>query len=198
MIFSNLKLLKFVYRGLLTGMPLLTYNPYNKNPFHAPMTVEKGSTYLNFKLDSKQTDYLTNYIHQYNNSLDIVPIKIKENENENYYLSINIYNCSSPIFNSNESITRCEINTYVKDQNNNLGTLIIDYLCNDLSMDPVNIFKKKSLTQFYKHDMYYIINCNSTKDNINLKINFTDFRDTIFNISDALIFYTDIIYYKNV
>ena len=70
MIFSNLKLLKFVYRGLLTGMPLLTYNPYNKNPFHAPMTVEKGSTYLNFKLDSKQTDYLTNYIHQYNNSLD--------------------------------------------------------------------------------------------------------------------------------
>ena len=42
-----------------------------------------------------------------------------------------------------KEITRCELNTYVKDHNGNYGTLIIDYLSNELSMDPLNIFKSK-------------------------------------------------------
>ena len=40
-------------------------------------------------------------------------------------------------------MTRFEINTYVKNQYNETGTLILDYLCNELSMDPVNLLKQK-------------------------------------------------------
>lgn len=194
----NSGLLKFIYRGILTGMPMLTYNPVNKNSLHIPMTVNPYSTYLNFKLDDKQTDYLNNYIKDYSDDLEIVPIQITPYEEKSNYLSVNIYNCSSPVFlNDNKNITRCEINTYVKDKDNNIGTLIIDYLSNELSMDPVNIFKKKDDISFDRHFIYNIINCVSKDENIELLINYTLFRESNFDISSSLIEYTDNIYYKN-
>ena len=196
MILSN-RLLKFVYRGILTGMPITTYNPYNKNIFHAPMKVLPQSTYLNFKLDSEQSTYLSNYIHQYNSSLDIVPISLFENDEPSNYLSVNIYNCSSPVLSEDSDITRCEVNTYVKDQNNNLGTLIIDYVSNSLSMDPVNVFKSYQKTEFYNDNIYSIINCFSKIDNLELKLNYTKFRSSNIDLSDTLIDYTDNIFYKN-
>ena len=197
MIPSNIKLLKFVYRALLTGLPMVTYNPISKFNFHAPLLVEPYSTYLNFKLDDNQSNYISNYISKFNSNLEMVPISILPEETPNNYLSVNIYNCSSPSFMSDKKITRCEINTYVKDDNDNYGTLIIDYLCNDLSMDPVNIFKVPSYTSYKIKDIYNCIDCFSKNDNINLKLNYTQFEDISFDISDSLIKYTDNVYYKN-
>lgn len=49
-----------------------------------------------------------------------------QDKTKDYYLSLNIYNCSSPIFNTitQEQVTRCEINTYVTDSNKNIGTML--------------------------------------------------------------------------
>lgn len=194
----KLNVLKFIYRGILTGMPLLTYNPITKNIFNVPLTVLPYSTYLNFKLDNNQTNYLNNYIQKYTNDLEIVPINLYPGDKKSNYLSLNIYNCSSPVFiNDNKETTRFEINTYVRDKSGNLGTLILDYLSNDLSMDPVNIFKLKDDIKYIKDDLINVIDCSSKKENIDLKINFTSFYDNEIKISDKLIEYTDRIYYKN-
>ena len=156
----RLNLLKFVYRGILTGMPLLTYNPITKNTLNIPLEVKPFSTYLNFKLNDFQSEYLNNYINKFTDNLELIPINILPNEEKSNYLSVNIYNCSSPAFiNEEKEVTRCELNTYVKDKNGNYGTLIIDYLSNELSMDPLNIFKLKERTEFYDNDIYKIINC---------------------------------------
>ena len=98
---------------------------------------------------------------------------------------------------SDKEISRCEINTYVKNKKGDYGTLIIDYLCNDLSMDPVNIFKVPSNIDFKINDIYNCINCNSKLDKVNLKLNYTQFQDIEFEINDDLIRYTDNVYYKN-
>ena len=148
-------LLKIIYKGILSGMPLLCYKPINQNTLNIPLEVSPFSTYLNFKLDDYQTSYLNNYIHKYNKDLEIVPIKMYDDEDQKYnYLSVNIYNCTSPVFlNQEKEITRCEINTYVKDNMGNYGTLIIDYLSNEISMDPINIFKFKENVNFYDNDI---------------------------------------------
>ena len=194
----RLNILKFIYRGILTGMPLITYNPITKNTLNLPMTVLPYSTYINFKLDKNQTSYLNNYIKGYSSDIEIVPINLDSNGENGNYLSLNIYNCSSPAFmNDDKETTRFEINTYVKDKNGNLGTLIIDYLSNDLSMDPVNIFKLKDDVIYKQDDLMRIIDCKSLKERIDLKINFTTLYDKNYNMSDKLIEYTDKIYYKN-
>lgn len=194
----RLNLLKFVYRGLLTGMPILTYNPITKNTLNMPLTVKPYSTYLNFKLNYYQSQYLNNYISEYTNSLELVPINIFPSDEKSNYLSLNIYNCTSPVFmNEKKEITRCELNTYVKDKDGNYGTLIIDYLSNELSMDPVNIFKRKEITRFYDYKIYKNINCQSLGEQINLKLNYTTIYDYNQEISDELIKYTDNIFYKN-
>ena len=73
----NMKLsfLKFVYNSLLTGMPLLTYNPFNQNTFHAPMTVRPFSTYINFRLSDEQVHFFNHYIQKYYN-LYLYSVKI--------------------------------------------------------------------------------------------------------------------------
>jgi hypothetical protein len=137
-----LDFVKFVYRGILTGMPILTYNSITKNTFNVPMTVNPISTYVNFKLDPIMVDVINKDIQKTSN-LSLVPIKLFPDSKEEYILSVNYYNCSSPVFlNSEKEIARCEFNTYVKDGENE-GTLILDYISNDLSMDPVNIIKRK-------------------------------------------------------
>ena len=194
----KLNLLKFVYRGILTGMPLLTYNPITKNTINVPLQVKPYSTYINFKLDNEAISNLKSYINEYDKELELVPIKLIDNENLDYYLSINIYNCSSPAFlNDNKEVTRCEINTYVKDKNDNYGTLIIDYLSNELSMDPVNIFKNKEKVYFNNNDLYKVIDCQSENDKVLLKLNYTILYEYDININDDLIKYTDNVYYKN-
>lgn len=194
----KLNVLKFIYRGILTGMPLLTYNPINRNIFNVPLTILPYSTYLNFRLDDNQTRYLNDYINKFSDELEIVPINLYPNEENYNYLSLNIYNCTSPVFvNNNKETTRFEINTYVRDKKGKLGTLILDYLSNDLSMDPVNIFKLRDNVNFRTNNIFNTIDCSSKKEGIDLKINYTTFYDKKIYISDELIEYTDKIYYKN-
>lgn len=227
---TNSRLLKTVYTGLLAGMPSFTFNPINRVNLLAPLTVEKYSTYLNFKLDDKQVKYLNNYISEYNNNpdkvnnqqkldnqdtLQLIPLKMGVFQQPAYYISINIYNCTSPIFMTNKPIVRCEINTYVKNQRGERGTMIIDYLSNSISMDPINIFKnpdniifdksknkksrnKKSRNKKSQNNLETIsIECYSKREKIDLQACFDIDNYKILKIGNKLIDYTDKIYYKN-
>ena len=128
----------------------------------------------------------------------IVPIELYPDTPEEYMLSVNIYNCTSPLFlNDEKEVTRCEINTYVKDNNNNYGTLIVDYLSNEISMDPVNVIKFKDNIKFQNVDIYKVINCKSIMESIDLKLNFTTIYDFDNKISNKLVRYTDRVFYKN-
>ena len=114
-------------------------------------------------------------------------------EKLDYYISLNIYNCSSPVFLNKDQITRFEINTYVKN-NEKKGTLIVDYMSNGLSMDPVNIFKSKDKlfydgTTIYGKNRYESIFINGT---INM-----DYTNNVFHVADDLSEYSDYIYYRN-
>ncbi len=195
----KISLLKFVYRGLLTGMPILTYNPITKNNFIAPVTINQYSTYLNYKLDEDQTSILTKYIQNFNKDLEIVPIKLYKNElKKSFYLSVNVYNCTSPIMGNKLEIGRCEINTYIYDKKNDqYATLILDYISNQISMDPVNIFKESEDMIFYLNNNTLFSKCISKKDTILLDYNFNINDEKKIELSDDLVSYTDKIYYKN-
>ena len=190
-----MRLLKFVYRGLMTGMPLLVYNPYSRVNFHSPFTISPGSLYINYKLDVEQVNQLNKYVKTKTNNFDLMPISMEKayDEKLDYYISLNIYNCSSPVFLNKDQITRFEINTYVQDDENK-GTLIVDYMSNGLSMDPVNIFKNKDIL-FYDGNTIYGKNRNESIF-INASINM-DYTNTIFHVSDDLSEYSDYIYYRN-
>jgi len=194
----KLPFLKFIHSGLLTGMPSLVYNPYTKLSLNVPLTIQPNSLYINFKLSEKESSYINEYIKR-QSSLELVPISLFPNEAPANYLSINIYNCTSPVFlNDNVKTTRCEINTYVKDCEGNHGTVILDYLSNGLSMDPVNIFKQKDKTnyvEFFKKNFF--INCQSSSENIFLNLHFSTINATEFELNQQLTKFSDYIYYKN-
>ena len=118
-------------------------------------------------------------------------------EKEEYILSVNVYNCTSPVFLNDKEITRFEINTYVRDEYNNNGTLILDYISNELSMDPLNIIKWKEDLVYNKYDIFNYIECNSKRDRVELNINFTAEYAKKIKIDEDLVKYTDRVYYKN-
>ena len=192
--------LKFIHSGLLTGMPPLLYNPFTKLSLNVPLTINPNSLYVNFKLSDKESTYINEYIKR-ESSLELVPISLFPDEKAANYLSVNIYNCTSPVFlNDNVKTTRCEINTYVKNNEGKYGTVILDYLSNALSMDPVNIFKQKDKTDYVKKDKNnFEINCQSSgKDkNIILNLQFSSVNATKFKLNEQLTKYSDYIYYKN-
>ena len=176
----------------MTGMPILTYNPVSNVNFHAPFSVCPNSLYINYKLNAYQKCYIENEIKSQYNDFNLVPIRIKEHEDPAYYLSLNIYNCTSPLFLNDDGMTRFEINTYVNNGKKN-GTIIIDYLSNVLSMDPVNIFKEGTTLIYNKN----IITGSDDKNiSINCSLNL-DIEDIAFNISPDLIYFSDNIFYKN-
>lgn len=194
----RLNLLKFVYRGLLTGMPMFTYNPITKHNFVAPVEIPPYSTYINFKLEPEQVSSLSNYVHEFNPELSIVPIKLlKDDENKDYYLSVNIYNCTTPIMSNNLNITRCELNTYIQNKQGEIGTLILDYTSNQISMDPVSIFKKPQKTEIILDNIYVRTQVYSQEDQINLNFTYDLIRDESLDLSDSLIEFTDKVFYKN-
>lgn len=194
----RLNLLKFVYRGLLTGMPMFTYNPITKHNFVAPVEIPPYSTYINFKLEPNQVSSLNEYIHEFNSELSIVPIKLfKNDEYEDYYLSVNIYNCTTPIMSNDLNITRCELNTYIQNKQGEIGTLILDYTSNQISMDPVSIFKKPQSTKIILNDIYITSEVNSEDDQIKLDLTYDLIRDQSLELSDSLIEFTDKVFYKN-
>jgi hypothetical protein len=205
----NFPILKLFYKAMLTGMPIAIFNPYTNNRLLAPCTIKSGSTYINYKLNEQQKNTMQDYI---GNNLKLIPTTLslnepyfKDNESEPYYLSINIYNCTSPLFKfvSNKEITRCEINTYVKDiTTNEYGTLIMDYTSNKGSIDPVTIYQSPNeinLQQHINEEYNTVITYGSTfGNNINLSFSYVKtFFDKLFNMNSNLIKFTDNIFYRN-
>lgn len=184
---------------MLTGMPLIMYNPYSNTPMLAPCTVKSGSTYINYKLTPEQHDNIQKYI---GHDLELIPSMMSTDENENerlaYYLSINIYNCSSPLFKlvSNEDVTRCEINTYIKNKKDQEGTLIIDYVSNKGSIDPVYIYQNSGDASFRKRIDTIVGKVNES--NIYLDFSYYETKfDKEFKVDKNLIELTDNIFYRN-
>ena len=140
---NNANFLKFFYNALLTGMPSLTYNPFNKNILHSPFNVNEYSTYINYRLNSIQLHKINEFLEKRNLDLKLAPSTLFKDNTKDYFLSINIYNCTSPVFDflTNEPATRCELNVYVKDKDENKGTLIMDYESSILYLDPDNLLK---------------------------------------------------------
>lgn len=175
----------------MTGMPLITYNPISSVHFHAPFTVNPESLYINYRLTQKQYDIVDGYIKDRNPYFSMEPIRIAEYDKPAYYLSLNIYNCSSPLFLNDAGMTRFEINTYVTDGISK-GTLIMDYMSNALSMDPVNIFKD-AVPIYYQNGSVV-----GNVDNIYLNGTISlATKDARFYVADDLSYYSDIIYYAN-
>ncbi len=195
----NKSFLKVFYTFLLSGLPQYVNNPINQNKMLAALNVLPDSTFLNYKLDEPKISYLTNYINEYNeneNEIEVVPIKLNQDENPSYYLTVNIYNCTSPVFNSDKYIVRCEINTYVK-CGDEYGTLILDYVSDALSIDPVNLVKFQiEDIEFKNSKSFNSINIDSKNDNIEMILSYEK-TNNLYKISKDLIEYTDLAYYKN-
>jgi hypothetical protein len=186
-----MKILKFVYKSFLTGMPFITYNPITNVPFHAPFNVMPESLYINYKLNNLQYETLNNYINKKNSDFTLLPIRISQHDTPSYYLSLNIYNCTSPIFMNDNGMTRFEINTYVTNKHQK-GTLIIDYLSNALSMDPVNIFKNSIPLEYSNGEIIGIDN----NILLNASLSLSD-KDSQFYIDKDLAKFSDVIFYTN-
>ena len=195
----NKNFLKFFYNALLTGMPSLINNPINKNTLHAPFVVNEGSTYINYKLNNLQINTINEFLKEKKNGLTMKKCKLYNDNNEDFFLSINIYNCSSPLFDflTNEPATRCEINIYVENKNGEKGTLIMDYESNLLSLDPENLFKKAGNINFIKNYEFIIGKVSSKNFLLDFKYNQYLNSDTKNTLGSELIQYTDKIYYNN-
>ena len=190
-----MKLLQFFYRGILTGMPSIVYNPITRTNIHVPFNVLPNSLYINYRLTPLQKTAVENYISEKNKKFHLEPIAMNPDKTDlDYYLSLNIYNCTSPVFLNDKETTRFEINTYVNDECKK-GTLIMDYLSNELSIDPIYIFKRLSSLSYTKDN----ITGKSLSQNIFLKTNIQmdPSEDPCFPINDDLIDYSDTIFYMN-
>ena len=178
----------------MAGMPSVIYNPVTRSNIHVPFKVLPESLYINYRLTPQQKTVVENYIADKNLKFNMEKISMEKNLKSGYYLSLNIYNCTSPVFLNDKVTTRFEINTYVNDECRK-GTLIIDYLSNELSMDPVNIFKRLSSLS-YSNDK---IVGKSKKQQIFLEtIVKTDYiNDKYMHIEDDLVDYSDNIFYMN-
>ena len=194
-------MLKTLYKTMTLTMPSMLYNPLTNNNLYIPIDIKPHSTYINFKLNNQQVTNLNSYIKEYNESLEIVPIQLYKDGLADYYLSINIYNSTSPVFMTEKNIIRCELNTYVMDSHGTKGTLILDYMTNGMSMDPIALFKKNEFLKkitFKKslNDTFNIL-CKSNLDNIYLNLDFN--RSDIYpkKLSYDLLEFTDNIFYKN-
>ncbi len=193
----NKPFLQFIYSCLLCGVPQYSMNPLNQNRILAELNVKPYSTYINYRLNNNQVNILNNYIKNYSEELNIVPIKLSKYDYPHYYLSINMYNATSPIMMTNDNLIRCELNTYVKTNDGILGTLILDYVSNTLSMDPVNVFKssidKIEFSNDHEVNKLYV---DSKDDEIYLDLKYKLTSDD-FYISKKLVQFTDLAYYKN-
>lgn len=192
-------LLKGFYNFMLVGLPSVTYNPLNKESvFHSPVKIDSTSTYINYKIPKEKFNVINKYIKKYNNDLSLIPTRIASDQAD-YYISVNIYNCSSPIFNSvtKDKVTRCEINTYVVNEKGEEGTLIMDYSSNFLSLDPVNIFKKENICNFKREKNKYILKAEGENFKLNGKFLRSENRDFGFRLNKKMIAHTDNIFYLN-
>lgn len=191
--------LKTIFKSLAFVLPNMMFNPFGPNKVYVPIDIKPHSTYINYKLELDQVNIINSYIKSYNDSLSIVPIQLYDDYVADYYLSINIYNCSSPIFNfiSEDPVTRCELNVYVVNKNNEQGTMILDYASNILSLDPDNIFKRAGNATFCIMNNTTSGNVNS--DDFTLNFDYNNCNSILYNkkLSDNLVDLCDKIYYPN-
>lgn len=188
-----MRLLRFFYNGLLTGMPSIVYNPYTKNNIHVPFTVAPKSLYVNYKLNDYQVETIQSHLETNNCHFKMIPVQMENNHPADYYVSLNIYNCTSPVFMNDKQTTRFEINTYITNGEKD-GTLILDYISNELSVDPIDIFKSGSNVVYNSSTIY----ANSNDKHIylygDIKKSPKDSHATIIN---DLVEYSDNIFYMN-
>jgi len=189
---------KYVYKLFISGFPWIAHNPFTNNQFHASFNVHPQSTYINYKLNDNQYNKIRKFINSFDNNLKLSTISIDDNTKDKF-LSINIYNCSSPLFSifDKKDITRCEINTYVVDKKTEKkGTLIMDYDSNFLSMDPVNIFKMPGVPLFEKEGNNIICEAESDYFKFNMKYGIKK-NDRNYVVNNELHEFSDNIYYNN-
>ena len=193
-----MRLIKYVYKLFSHGFPLLSHNIFTNTPYYTSFLVQPESTYINYKLNDTQYNHIRKFINSHSNNLKIEPISL-DTKDKDKFLSINIYNCTSPLFSflGNKNITRCEINTYVIDKKyHKKGTLIMDYDSNFLSMDPVNIFKSPGNTIFKKNNNKII--CKAKSDNFHFDLEYDIKKnDKNYIINNDLHEFSDNIYYNN-
>ena len=200
MLVNPSRILKTVYKGLLLGLPQILFTPLLNSKLLVPLQVDEISTYINYNLEADDIIKLSNYIHRYNSSLSMVPISLLDGEEKDYYLSINIYNATSAVFLTTAPVTRCELNTYVKDKNGNIGTLIIDYITNGQSMDPIALMRFpefERVCEFIKSDEKCSINCSSKETKLQFNLTFALNNNEKIKLDKELIKYTDNIFYKD-
>lgn len=201
MIINPRFLLKTLFKTITLTMPNVMYNPLANNRLYVPIDIKPHSTYINFKLNTEQVNNLNHYINSFNESISLVPIRLYENKPANYFLSVNIYNSTSPVFMTDDNIVRCELNTYVMDETGTKGTLILDYMTDGPSMDPISLFKKneylKKLVFNKNNDDTFNIFCKSYLSDIYLCLNFSTNGVYPRKLSADLLEYTDNIFYKN-
>jgi len=195
----------FIKKILLISIPFITYNPFT-NLLHTPFTIKPYSTYVNFKLNETQKAYLEEYIQSYSENFTLIPVKMTTLEPPEFFLSVNIYNCTSPVFaNNNKEVTRCEINTYVK-LRDKIGTIIMDYCSNGLSLDPVELFSLPKHAIFRKEKSHIVSSIENEKIQFALKFGRNHRHNASNNnvsdedhqqLSESLISATDNIFYKN-
>lgn len=174
---------KMFYKSVvLTGIPSFTYNPFRNSHFLVDFTVLNGSAYFNYKLNQKQVQKLNNSLSQ-----NIIPVKLYDDDpNPEYYISVNVYKCKSPLF---EETVRCEVNTYVEN-----GTVILDYSANLISIDPVHYFKFPSQKTFMnKHIQAGTDNFTFHSDLLSIK----DAHRKISKLHESVIQHTEKIFYTN-
>ena len=189
---------KVSINSMLTGMPTVMNNPYNKNTLHAPFKVDRLSVYINYKLTTSQYESINRYLDDNKSTLKLRKTSILKDDNQDFFLSINIYNCTSPLFSivTQEPVTRCEINTYIIDNTDNIGTLILDYASSQVSLDSFNLIKMPD-----KQINYIQQQANRLRGYVkqkNIDFNFTiDLNEKLYRdrLSQDLIKYTDRIYY---
>ena len=165
-----------------------------------PFLVLPKSTYVNLRLTDSQVKFLADYIHQYTTQFVPTPLSLTA-ESPAHYLSVNIYNCTGPLF-LNRPITRCEINTYVRHtETGEIGTMILDYSSNGISMDPVDGFRWPTPgTRFWENAGSSIEA--AAKDEAG-NMDFCIKYDPSFQgegngrLTNDIIRFTDTIYYKN-
>lgn len=178
----------------MAGMPSVIYNPFTRSNIHVPFKVLPESLYINYRLTPHQKTIVENYIADKNLKFNMEKISMQKNLKSGYYLSLNIYNCTSPVFLNDKVTTRFEINTYVNDECRK-GTLIIDYLSNELSMDPVNIFKRLSSLCYNNNTI--VGKSKSQQIFLETKIKTDCINDEYIFIDDDLVSYSDNIFYMN-
>jgi len=127
-----------LYRCLAGAGPFMMF----KHPLMIPLTVHENSTWVNFHVDKETISTAINLAGN-PKRWEPVPVDFLDGHGANHVLSLNMYHCTSPVF-GDEPIVRAELNSYVQGADGTLGTLVLAYASDALSMDPDSLFTPRA------------------------------------------------------